>query len=840
MRNSERLLLACSYPSTTNSRVSFYSSSYSHELGCANCFLYGCSRVYHTPQGAEPIYLHVIRPLLKPYTSTLDASLELLLMTGDFIFALSTFPIKLGLELWEKGFGFDPSYYYNTGILDTETETETTTDVSSELPEPNTTQTQRASPNRKPDEVKFPRKGARRPTIDDTHTHQPLASSSRTRRPLLKHDVEPNFYTTSGSASSTPSQQQKLKGRQHDGWYPPPSAYAGDDEHLQDSGTTTTASLIELDVQVTTEKQKLEDTEEWRQYPAFPSAYPPTPLLTSSRLVSTHGAIRTTTNMYPVIKEEDLKDAEEWRRYPAFPAAYPPTPLVVSGARLHGVGTGGSHPFVVKEEGEEGEGEDEERETRDGSNGPEQDFRGSLQPLREPLNPGFASDSSDSYRSSYGIQNQNDFLASSLSASAVPAVISAADTSSNSDSDVEIYSDVDEEEEEEDNFNITLQTPLQHPLPIPRNQRPVSMTSTLASVSTALTTVHDGSLRTRSSGSGSGGGEDDEMEGEEGEKENAATSLTTTPSSPSVLGKKRALQGQGDRGDVIRRAKGTESPHGHGKSGTKKRRVSTSQSPTRRQQGAGLTAFTTDDEGNVQFSSATEGRDAEQSQRARTPTPTNTKAGGGGRSRRRRAPLSPSRVNAPRSPLRVNTAPSPSRGNGTRSPLRGNAKRSPSRENGKLLPLRGNGKLSPLRGNRTLSPSRVNAITTRAVRPRVTRYATPPPLPITLGSMTIGAITTAPESTTTGAETTTENRTLVDPPRPDPILIPDKQTRRGFRPQVPIAQRSSRRLRSGESAAQARKPDSAALSSGDPDSVPPEQTRRRTTVNVQTARTTRK
>jgi receptor expression-enhancing protein 5/6 len=68
---------------------------------------YGCSRVNHTLQAAEPIYLHLIRPLLKPCASTLDASLELLLMIGDFIFALSAFPVKLGLELWEKPFGFD-------------------------------------------------------------------------------------------------------------------------------------------------------------------------------------------------------------------------------------------------------------------------------------------------------------------------------------------------------------------------------------------------------------------------------------------------------------------------------------------------------------------------------------------------------------------------------------------------------------------------------------------------------------------------------------------------------------------------------------------------------------
>ncbi|PBK93877.1 hypothetical protein ARMGADRAFT_902046, partial [Armillaria gallica] len=45
-------------------------------------------------KGAEPIYLHVIRPLLKPYTASVDALLDLARMFGDIIFVLSTFPIR--------------------------------------------------------------------------------------------------------------------------------------------------------------------------------------------------------------------------------------------------------------------------------------------------------------------------------------------------------------------------------------------------------------------------------------------------------------------------------------------------------------------------------------------------------------------------------------------------------------------------------------------------------------------------------------------------------------------------------------------------------------------------
>ncbi|KJA29593.1 hypothetical protein HYPSUDRAFT_104460, partial [Hypholoma sublateritium FD-334 SS-4] len=51
-------------------------------------------------RGAEPIYLHLIRPLVKPYTGTLDGILDLMLMVGDFIFALSMYPVHLGLEWW--------------------------------------------------------------------------------------------------------------------------------------------------------------------------------------------------------------------------------------------------------------------------------------------------------------------------------------------------------------------------------------------------------------------------------------------------------------------------------------------------------------------------------------------------------------------------------------------------------------------------------------------------------------------------------------------------------------------------------------------------------------------
>ncbi|KAJ7167741.1 hypothetical protein C8R46DRAFT_810327, partial [Mycena filopes] len=51
-------------------------------------------------RGAEPIFLHVIRPLLKPYTSTIDALSDVGRMFGDIVFLLLTYPFRLVSTWW--------------------------------------------------------------------------------------------------------------------------------------------------------------------------------------------------------------------------------------------------------------------------------------------------------------------------------------------------------------------------------------------------------------------------------------------------------------------------------------------------------------------------------------------------------------------------------------------------------------------------------------------------------------------------------------------------------------------------------------------------------------------
>ncbi|EJD01528.1 uncharacterized protein FOMMEDRAFT_90004 [Fomitiporia mediterranea MF3/22] len=51
-------------------------------------------------RGAEPIYLHVMRPLVKPYVATLDYALEHIAMIGDFVILVVSIPFGFVANWW--------------------------------------------------------------------------------------------------------------------------------------------------------------------------------------------------------------------------------------------------------------------------------------------------------------------------------------------------------------------------------------------------------------------------------------------------------------------------------------------------------------------------------------------------------------------------------------------------------------------------------------------------------------------------------------------------------------------------------------------------------------------
>ncbi|KAK0230254.1 hypothetical protein IW262DRAFT_1337205 [Armillaria fumosa] len=215
-------------------------------------------------KGAEPIYLHVIRPLLKPYTASVDALLDLARMFGDIIFVLSAFPIRYIHTWWcyirssSLGQYFDVRRQAHSKPRDRAAAT-----ISS-----------------------IRRTSSSTSTLVDVNVSHATAAADPSR--ILKESVgqkvnagsRPDFAldpTVKASVASVAS---------HQVWYPPPSSYRDSTEENITPEPTSDVNRHDGLPDIISEYtvQELMQMEEWRQYPAFPSAYPATPLLPTNTL----------------------------------------------------------------------------------------------------------------------------------------------------------------------------------------------------------------------------------------------------------------------------------------------------------------------------------------------------------------------------------------------------------------------------------------------------------------------------------------------------------------------------------------------------------------------------
>lgn len=434
--------------------------------------------------------MHLIRPLVKPYTRTLDGILELMLMIGDFIFALSTYPVRVALGWYKKRYG------NCVEASDTESDTQSsfasskevntsevpTSFIASSGPVPpledyNKPSTQRLSAFKEGNASRTPpsrnssgdassrqdASGKMTPAEPPAGFERDFFDSVRARQSASGTSQSPTRKSTRGSAhrqdsgnsiskSSRSRKEQRGSSSHHQMWHPPASSYVDDDLDVQHKEDTAVNSVEHATV-LARENQQFE---EWRQYPAFPSAYPPTPLVATSRLATTSNLVSPT--LYPPINEDQGEQV----------------------------------------------------------NNTQQDFVRSLLPLREPLDPNHARDLSDKH-TTFGI-----VLSSSPS-----EMEDADDSMSTSD---------DDEYEEEDDFDMTLRTPLQ-PLGSLRSQtRPqllLPLNTTLSAGSSASVPSRSSALTTAA---------DDKSAAAIGASSDSSLSPSRpNTSTPSVLGKKRAL-----------------------------------------------------------------------------------------------------------------------------------------------------------------------------------------------------------------------------------------------------------------------------------------------------------
>ncbi|KAH9077085.1 hypothetical protein EDB83DRAFT_2348116 [Lactarius deliciosus] len=185
-------------------------------------------------RSAEPIYLHVIRPLLKPYVSTLDAILGFIHNLGDFVLLVLSLPFTAAISWW-----YGPAVDEDQAGL-TEVDSESVRSYGDEQP------------------TTYGHRNLRRhPTSStgDGHDTYPSGESQETR-----HSSD-TLRSRNYAAPDASSQNHQI-------WYPPPSSYEEPDDggHHEPPTVMPEPHIPSISV------------DDWRAYPPFPSSYPLTPV----------------------------------------------------------------------------------------------------------------------------------------------------------------------------------------------------------------------------------------------------------------------------------------------------------------------------------------------------------------------------------------------------------------------------------------------------------------------------------------------------------------------------------------------------------------------------------
>ncbi|KAF9462006.1 hypothetical protein BDZ94DRAFT_1195247 [Collybia nuda] len=259
-------------------------------------------------RGAEPIFLHIIRPLLKPYTATLDICLDFVCMIGDIIFALVTLPLQPVLSWWQK------SVSLYGGALDSEVESPVVESNPTALRIPPRTAEAQANSNA----LRIPRK-----VSSDQQPNGRQGGVQLGRQPQGNSVHYPRVIPD-GLPNGTSS---------HEIWNPPASSYT--EEDFPDDPNATIKSrkrpnvrdIFDLPRGTEETAREREEVEEWRQYPAFPSAYPPTPLVVSSSRLPDN----TATPNAPVLSDISEDPPQEDFRESLLPPRKPLNPGFADG-----------------------------------------------------------------------------------------------------------------------------------------------------------------------------------------------------------------------------------------------------------------------------------------------------------------------------------------------------------------------------------------------------------------------------------------------------------------------------------------------------------------------------
>ena len=205
-------------------------------------------------QSAEPIYLHVIRPLLKPYVSTLDAVLKFVHNLGDFILLILSLPFNSAISWWYGS----PTDEDQAGL--TEADSESVRSYADEQPAPSMKRPDyRSHRNTQgpPTSREVPR--SRKGTSGNGHVPYPRGVSRETRN--SSDTLRSRFYASPDASS-----------QKHEFWHPPPSSHEDIDEDRAEYPENV--PLVAMSEPVIPAIA----IDDLSTYPPFPAAYPLTPV----------------------------------------------------------------------------------------------------------------------------------------------------------------------------------------------------------------------------------------------------------------------------------------------------------------------------------------------------------------------------------------------------------------------------------------------------------------------------------------------------------------------------------------------------------------------------------
>ncbi|KAF7302976.1 hypothetical protein MKEN_01260400 [Mycena kentingensis (nom. inval.)] len=280
-------------------------------------------------RGAEPIFLHVIRPLLRPYTATLDAVADVGRIFGDVIFLFLTYPFTVGAEWW------------NTYWTPTEQEEE----VPRRLSHPISLQ---------------PGGGRQQTTPRENGQHVAAAVAAYANAALYQvwHPPRSAYDDDDDPPMPIPplvpeeSAEEALARKQQEEWrqYPPlPSAYPPTPLPLHRS--------VPPDPPVFSEEGRRQ-LDEWRRYPDFPSAYPATPLARPASISAAPSISAIPALQFaPILEEEDEEGGDELE---GFGQSLPSQPELPNPGSVRDVSDNSENALGIYEEMEEDDDDEDD------------------------------------------------------------------------------------------------------------------------------------------------------------------------------------------------------------------------------------------------------------------------------------------------------------------------------------------------------------------------------------------------------------------------------------------------------------------------------------------------